>query len=89
MHMNLLVRPEDGVETYLMTAGTQLDVVGHRFWRLHPQTAREVLDRYPRVAVKKGMVDLFAHQARAHPGSRARLYRFLGQSLLMRTRRLF
>jgi hypothetical protein len=84
MHMNLRVGPEHGVEAYLMTAGTQLDVLGHRVWRLSPETVRAVLERYPRRGVKRGMVELFGEQARAHPGSRARFYRYLGQSPMFR-----
>jgi hypothetical protein len=85
LHMNLRVRPEDGVEAYLITAGAQLDVIGARFWKLHPNTVAAVLARYPRNAVKQGMVDLFGNEARQNRGSRASFYyRYLGLPLLMR-----
>jgi hypothetical protein len=85
MHMNLRVRPDAGAEPYLLTAGTQLDVLGHRLWQIAPETAVQVLERYPRHGVKRSMLKLFGEQARAHPRSRARFYRYLGQSMLFRT----
>jgi hypothetical protein len=78
MHMNLRLRPAEGVETYLMTCGTQLDAIGTRYWRFHPDTVGAVLARYPRHGVKQGFVELFDRQADAHTGSRARFYRALG-----------
>lgn len=78
LHMNLRVRPEEGVEAYLTTVGTQLDAIGSRYWRMAPETIDAVLARYPRRGVKEGLVELFDRQAEAHPDSRARFYRALG-----------
>jgi hypothetical protein len=83
LHMNLRVRPEDGVEAYLMTAGNQLDLLGHRLWRLAPETVDAVLGRYPRDGVKAGMIEL-SDQGLEQRGSRTRFYHFLGHGLVMR-----
>jgi hypothetical protein len=85
LHMNLRVRPKEGVEAYLLTAGAQLDVIGARFWQIHRDTVAAVLERYPRAAVKRGMVDLFRKEAGQRRGSRAGFYyRYLGLPLLVR-----
>jgi hypothetical protein len=85
LHMNLRVPPSQGVEAHLLLAGTQLDVIGVRSWRVAPETVDDVLTRYPRVRVKRGMIEAFAEHSKFHPGSRARFYqRYLGLPLLLR-----
>jgi hypothetical protein len=74
IHMNLRVRPTEGVESYLVTAGTQMDAVGARYWTIDPSTRAAVVSRYPRDGAKEGFVRLFSAQANAHPGSRAHFY---------------
>jgi hypothetical protein len=80
LHMNLRVTPDDGVESYLLTFGTQLDAIGAGYRRIPPATRARVLDRYPRDAgIKEGFSALFKEQARHHRGSRSRFYwRYLG-----------
>ena len=85
LHMNLLVGPRDGVEAHLVTAATQLDVIGLRYWRVHPQTRRAVLARHPRRGDKAGMAELFRAEARRAGGTRARFNWYLGFPLLLRT----
>jgi hypothetical protein len=85
LHMNLRVPPSQGVEAHLMMGGTQLDVIGAGSWQVAPETVDDVLTRYPRVGVKRGIVATFAEHSRTHPGSRARFYqRYLGLPLLVR-----
>jgi hypothetical protein len=85
LHMNLRVPPRQGVEANLMIAGTQLDVIGAWSWRVATETVDAVLTRYPRVRVKRGMIEAFAEHSKSHPGSRARFYqRYLGLPLLLR-----
>lgn len=85
MHMNLRVCPADGAEAHLLTAGTQLDVIGSGYWRIAPETVARVMERYPRRGVKDGMAELFRGQALAHAGTRAHFYwRYLGLPLLLR-----
>jgi HD domain len=74
LHMNLRI-PRDCPEARLTAAGTQLDVVGAGYWKIHPQTLAAVLKRYPRGEVKAGMVELFDWQAKTNPGTRAHFYR--------------
>jgi hypothetical protein len=73
--MNLRVTPDDGVEAYLMTFGTQLDAIGAGYRRFPASTRQRVLDRYPREAgIKNGFSALFKEQAHRHPGSRSQFY---------------
>jgi HD domain len=74
MHLNLRVRPVDGIEAYLTAAGTSLDAVGARWWLIDPATRDAVLERYPRRGVKEGFVERFRSEAKTHPGSRAQYY---------------
>jgi hypothetical protein len=85
LHMNLRVGPEDGIEAHLVTVATQLDVIGLRYWRVHPATRRAVLARHPRHGDKAGMADLFRAESRRASGSRARFNWYLGLPLLLRT----
>jgi hypothetical protein len=72
-HMNLYVE-KGSPEAFLMTAGTQLDVIGAGFFRVGPATRRTVLERYPRRDAKTRMAEIFKQQAKLHRGSRARFY---------------
>jgi hypothetical protein len=79
IHLNLRVRPKDGIEAHLVTAGAQLDAIGARYWAVEPATRQAVLERHPRRGAKEGFLRLFSSQAKAHPGSRAHFYnRYLG-----------
>jgi hypothetical protein len=62
--------PRQTIESYLVFAGSRLDVVGYRYRDLHPSTVGAVLDRYPRLNLTQESVALFAAQARANPRSR-------------------
>lgn len=69
LHANLWP-PRDSAEAYVVFVGARLDVVGYRYWDLHPETVRAVLDRHPRLALKRESIPIFDAQSAANPGSR-------------------
>src|SRR5437764_2333442 len=84
-HLNIRVTASEGPEAHLMAAGTQLDAVGMRLRRIHPDTVAAVLARYPRRGVKAGLADVLARRGRADVGSRAHfMVERLGTEKLMR-----
>ena len=69
LHANLWP-PRDSPEAYVVFVGARLDVVGYRYWDLHPDTVAGVLERHPRLDLKRRSVPIFEAQAQANPGSR-------------------
>jgi hypothetical protein len=69
LHANLWP-PRDSPEAYVVFVGARLDVVGYRYWDLHPDTVALVLERHPRLDLKRASVPIFEAQAEANPGSR-------------------
>lgn len=64
LHLNPVVRPEDGPEAYLLRAGSGLDVVGARFAQLPRQDREWVLSRFPRGDFKNELLaTMLAQQA--------------------------
>lgn len=83
LHMNLWP-PRQSTEAYLVFVGARLDVIGYRYEDLHPETVRQVLERHPRLDLKRESVPLFRAQAEANPGSRVHFYlRFLASNWFM------
>ncbi len=72
LHANLRP-PRDSPEAYVVFVGARLDVVGYRYWDLHPDTIAAVIDRHPRLELKRASVPIFEAQAQANPGSRMHL----------------
>jgi hypothetical protein len=84
LHANLWP-PRDSLESYVVFAGARLDVVGYRFWDLHPDTVQAVLERDPRLELKRRSVPIFQAQADANPGSRMHfMTRYLAATWFMR-----
>jgi hypothetical protein len=69
LHANLWP-PRDSAEAYVVFVGARLDTVGYRYWDLHPETVGSVLERHPRLELKRESVPIFDAQAAANPGSR-------------------
>jgi hypothetical protein len=84
LHANLCP-PRDSAESYVVCAGARLDVVGYRFWDLHSATVQAVLERHPRLELKRRSVPIFDAQADANPGSRMHfMTRYLAATWFMR-----
>jgi hypothetical protein len=84
LHANLWP-PRDSAESYVVFAGARLDVVGYRFWDLHSATVQAVLERHPRLELKRRSVPIFDAQADANPGSRMHfMTRYLAATWFMR-----
>jgi hypothetical protein len=84
LHANLWP-PRGSPESYVVFVGARLDVVGYRYWDLHPETLRAVLERYPRLDLKRESAPIFEAQASANPGSRMHfMTRYLGVTWFMR-----
>ncbi len=84
LHLNLRP-PRDSAEAYVVFVGARLDTVGYRYWDLHPETVRAVLDRHPRLHLKRESRPMFAAQAAANPGSRVHfMTRYLAANWLIR-----
>jgi hypothetical protein len=69
LHANLWP-PRDSPEAYVVFVGARLDVVGYRYWDLDPGTVSAVLERHPRLHLKRESTSIFAAQAAANRGSR-------------------
>jgi hypothetical protein len=84
LHLN--IRPPRGsVESYLVFVGARLDVVGYRYWDLHPNTIAAIVHRHPRLNLKRECRDGFDRQSAANPGSRVHFQtRFLGSKWFAR-----
>jgi hypothetical protein len=70
LHLNLRP-PRHSAEAYAVYAGARLDVAGYRHGDIHPETLASVLDRHPRLDLKRQFAPMFDAQAAASPGSRA------------------
>jgi hypothetical protein len=74
LHLNLLLGLGHGVEAYLVYAGTRLDATGYRYWDLHPEAVKAVLESYPRLGLKRAWVEMMGKQASGTPGTRSHFY---------------
>jgi hypothetical protein len=73
LHLNLWP-PRESPEARYVFLGARLDVVGYRYWDLHPETVQRVLARHPRLQLKRESAPMFERQAAANPGSRVHFY---------------
>ncbi len=72
-HLNVWP-PRDSVESYVVFVGARLDVVGYRYWHLHPDDIANVVGRHPRLDLKQKSYAGFDAQAGANPGSRVHFH---------------
>lgn len=85
LHLNVRVGLEHGTEAHLLNASTALDVVGLRLWELPAAARAAVLERYPRLDIKRGIAERWTEEGRVRPHGRARfLSRYLLFDLLVR-----
>jgi len=71
LHVNVAVDIAYGEEALLLNAATALDVTGLRIWELHKDTARAIVDRHPRLAMKREILATWHGEAEAHRSTRA------------------
>jgi hypothetical protein len=84
LHLNVWP-PRGSAESYVVFVGARLDVVGYRYWDLHPETINAVLEHHPRLDLKRESARGFEAQASANPGSRAHFHtRYLGSKWFTR-----
>jgi hypothetical protein len=71
IHVNPSVDPERSLEGHLLAAGATLDGVAlRRYWNMDPAFAAAVLERHPRLGMKKELRPLLREHARAAPHAR-------------------
>lgn len=69
-HLNVRVTTHQGAEAHLLHEGAALDVVGARFGHVAAEARAAVLDRYPRLGFKCGILPLLEEEAEVRPRSR-------------------
>ncbi len=75
LHHTPGVRPEDGPEAYLMSAGAAVDVFGLGLGRLPADVRRDVVRRHPRLGFTREFAALWREEARQVPRGRAAFLR--------------
>lgn len=77
MHLNIAPAPvAPPYLNYLLQQGASIDVVGWDLAKVSPRKA-EVVAQYPRLDLKKHLVEVLSREAEAHPGARlAMMVRF-------------
>jgi hypothetical protein len=70
LHLNVSP-PRRTAEAYVVYAGARLDVTGYRYRDLHPDTVEALIERHPRLDLKRESAPIFDELAVANPGSRA------------------
>jgi HD domain len=78
LHINPRVRPEEGVEAHLLTAGAALDVIGARYRQLAKPLVTAAVERHPRLGFKREMNERSRAAARRGPRTRVALGYRLG-----------
>ena len=79
LHINPVVRLEDGVEANLLTRGSTLDGIALRgAWWIHPDTKDAVLERHPRHDIRRELPPLLRAHGREAPRCRIALYNRYG-----------
>ena len=73
LHLNVWP-PRGSPESYVVFIGARLDVLGYRHWDLDPETLSIVLERHPRLDLKRQAAHGFDAQATANPGSRVHFH---------------
>jgi len=69
------VAPELGIEARLLNLGVMVDAAGLRLWELHPDDVSRLLERAPRMGMKRKIVGFIHTEADAHPGCRFHFFR--------------
>jgi hypothetical protein len=71
LHANPSVDPERSLEGHLLAAGSTLDGVAlRRYWNMDPALVAAVLERHPRLGMKKELRPMLRAHARAAPKAR-------------------
>ena len=70
LHINPRVRPDEGVEAHLLTAGAAFDVIGARYRELSKPLVSAAVDRHPRLGFKREMDERSRVAARRGPRTR-------------------
>lgn len=79
LHINPVVRLDDGVEANLLTRGSTLDGIALRgAWWIHPETKDAVLERHPRHGIRRELPPLLRAHGREAPRCRIALYNRYG-----------
>lgn len=61
-------------DAYVVFLGARLDVLGYRHWDLAPETVATVLQRYPRLDLKRESLAGFENQSVANRGTRVHFH---------------
>jgi hypothetical protein len=71
LHVNPSVPPEQSLEGHLLSAGSTLDGVAlRRYWDMDPAFVSTVLERHPRLGIKRELLPMLRAHARDAPRSR-------------------
>jgi hypothetical protein len=70
LHINPRVRPSEGVEAHLLTAGAAFDVIGARYRELGKPLVSAAVERHPRLGFKREMDERSRTAARRGPSTR-------------------
>jgi hypothetical protein len=90
LHLNVTIAHRHGPEAWLVRAGSGADVAGLGMHRLDRAVIGAVVQRHPRLHLKRELSQVMAVECRAHPASRiAYLHRRLGFGTLVRGAREF
>jgi len=68
LHTALEISFGDGAEAYLLWHATGVDVTGHRYGEIDPETLAAVVSDYPRLDFAHGFMELVASQAARKSG---------------------
>lgn len=70
LNPNAEVARDLGIEAYLLNLGVLVDATGIRLWEIHPDELTRLLERAPRLQMKRQIVEFIHTEADAHPGCR-------------------
>lgn len=73
LHLNVMP-PRDSDDAYVVFVGARLDVIGYRHWDLAAETVAMVLQRYPRLDLKRESLAGFENQSVANRGTRVHFH---------------
>jgi hypothetical protein len=83
LHLNL-IPPRASPEAYAVFIGARLDITGFRLDEIGAANRMQILERYPRLDLKRETTPLFNMQSKENPGCRMDFYtRFLGANWFM------
>ncbi len=70
LHANVRVGLEHGLEAHLMNAGVLVDVTALRIWEINAQDVVALVERLPRLDMKRRLWGVWKAEADAHPACR-------------------